>query len=246
HALQAFFESETFEYSIRNAVFIGGDTDTVASMAAAIAGAFYGTPAELVAKLDGFLTVHLARVTHAFRKMFSKTQLDTRFKVIVGDITKTPADAIVNAANESLLGGGGVDGAIHRAAGPELVAECRTLGGCPTGQAKMTKAYNLPAKYVIHAVGPDYTEWEPETAEALLADTYKSIMQIVAQNPDITTIAIPAISCGIFAFPLERATEIAINTTKDKMPSHLKQVQFIVSNNSIASVYYEQIKKGDK
>lgn len=171
---------------------------------------------------------------------------EINYSVIIGDITKTPADAIVNAANESLLGGGGVDGAIHRAAGPELLAECRTLGGCPTGQAKMTKAYNLPAKYIIHAVGPDYTEWEPETAEALLADTYKSIMQIVAQNPDITTIAIPAISCGIFAFPLERATEIAINTIKSKMPSHLKQVQFVVSNNNIASVYYEQIKKGDK
>ncbi len=240
-ALQAFFESETFEDSIRKAIFIGGDTDTVASMTGAIAGAYYGTPAEHISKLDGFLTVHLARVTHTFRKMFSQTQPDTRFQVIVGDITKTPADAIVNAANESLLGGGGVDGAIHRAAGPELLAECRTLGGCPTGQARMTKAYNLPAKFVIHAVGPDYTEWEPETAETLLADTYKSIMQIVAQNPDITTIAIPAISCGIFAFPLERATEIAINTIKAKIPPHLKQVQFIVSNNNIASVYLNLI-----
>lgn len=168
---------------------------------------------------------------------------EINYSVIVGDITKTPADAIVNAANESLLGGGGVDGAIHRAAGPELLAECRTLGGCPTGQAKITKAYNLPAKYIIHAVGPDYTEWEPETAEALLADTYKSIMQIVAQNPDITIIAIPAISCGIFAFPLDRATEIAINTIKAKIPPHLKQVQFIVSNNNIASVYSEQMNK---
>ncbi|MBR2393168.1 MAG: macro domain-containing protein [Alphaproteobacteria bacterium] len=240
-ALQSFFESETFEDSIRKAIFIGGDTDTVASMAGAIAGAFYGSPAEHISKLDGFLTVHLARVTHTFRQMFSQTQPDTRFQVIVGDITKTPADAIVNAANESLLGGGGVDGAIHRAAGPELLAECRTLGGCPTGQAKMTKAYNLPAKFVIHAVGPDYTEWEPETAEALLTDTYTSIMQIVAQNPEITTIAIPAISCGIFAFPLERATEIAINTIKSKMPSHLKQVQFVVSNNNIASVYLNLI-----
>jgi len=101
----------------------------------------------------------------------------------------------------------------------------------------------LPAKYIIHAVGPDYTEWERETAEALLADTYKSIMQIVAQNPDITTIAIPAISCGIFAFPLERATEIAINTIKAKIPPHLKQVHFIVSNNNIASVYSEQMNK---
>lgn len=103
--------------------------------------------------------------------------------------------------------------------------------------------FSLPAKYIIHAVGPDYTEWEPETAEALLADTYKSIMQIVAQNPDTTTIAIPAISCGIFAFPLERATEIAINTIKAKIPPHLKQVQFIVSNNNIASVYSEQMNK---
>lgn len=168
---------------------------------------------------------------------------EINYSVIVGDITKTPADAIVNAANESLLGGGGVDGAIHRAAGPELLAECRTLGGCPTGQAKMTKAYNLPAKYIIHAVGPYYSDYEPWEAEELLASVYKSIMQHVTNHPDIKSIAIPAISCGIFRFPLERATEIAINTIKSKMPSHLKQVQFVVSNNNIASVYSEQMNK---
>lgn len=170
---------------------------------------------------------------------------EINYSVIIGDITKTPADAIVNAANESLLGGGGVDGAIHRAAGPELLAECRTLGGCPTGQAKMTKAYNLPAKYIIHAVGPDYTEWEPETAEALLADTYKSIMQIVAQNPDITTIAIPAISCGIFAFPLEDAVNIAVDIVQRYAPISLKEVFFVVSSEHIAAEYTNNLNQYD-
>lgn len=170
---------------------------------------------------------------------------EINYSVIVGDITKTPADAIVNAANESLLGGGGVDGAIHRAAGPELLAECRTLGGCPTGQAKITKAYNLPAKYIIHAVGPYYSDYEPWEAEELLASVYKSIMQHVTNHPDIKSIAIPAISCGIFRFPLEDAVNIAVDIVQRYAPISLKEVFFVVSSEHIAAEYTNNLNQYD-
>ena len=164
-----------------------------------------------------------------------------KFTVIIGDINTIKAEAIVNAANESLLGGGGVDGAIHYAAGPELLAECETLGGCPTGSSKITKAYNLPAKYVIHAVGPYYSDYEPYEAEELLTSAYKSIMKHAAEHPDIKTMAVPAISCGIFHFPLKDAVAIAVKTISDYAPKSLQEVIFVVSSDSIADEYLNHI-----
>ena len=138
---------------------------------------------------------------------------DGKIDIARGDITKLDVDAIVNAANTTLLGGGGVDGAIHRSAGPELVAECRTLGGCPPGEAKITRGYRLSAPFVIHTVGPVWRggkHHEPET----LASCYRNSLRLAVEN-GIKTIAFPAISCGAYAYPIPAAAEIAVKTTRD-------------------------------
>jgi len=135
-----------------------------------------------------------------------------RILVRQADITTLAVDAIVNAANQSLLGGGGVDGAIHRAAGPELLRECREVGGCPTGEARITKAYRLPARYVIHAVGPRYRDGKHGEPEQL-AGCYRHSLQLAVAH-EVKTIAFPAISCGIYGYPIAEAAHIAVGTVE--------------------------------
>ena len=161
----------------------------------------------------------------------------SKIEIVRGDITKLDVDGIVNAANTTLLGGGGVDGAIHRVAGPELLAECRTLGGCEPGEAKITRGYRLPARFVIHTVGPIWrggNHGEPET----LANCYRNSLALAAEN-EVKTAAFPAISCGAYGYPIQEAAQIALKTTREFLATtdKIDKVIFVLWGEDIYEAY---------
>jgi O-acetyl-ADP-ribose deacetylase (regulator of RNase III) len=166
-----------------------------------------------------------------------------RVSIVQGDITRQKVDAIVNAANSTLLGGGGVDGAIHRAAGPKLLEECRTLGGCPTGEAKITSGYNLPARWVIHTVGPIWRGGKNGEDE-LLASCYRKSLELAVEK-GLRSVAFPAISTGAYGYPLERATRIAVREVAsflDGNPS-IEKVVFVCFDTSTFDLYSELLRE---
>ncbi len=166
-----------------------------------------------------------------------------KIEVIQGDITKLEVDAIVNAANTSLLGGGGVDGAIHRAAGPQLLEECRLLGGCPVGRAKATKGYRLPARYVFHTVGPVWHGGE-QGEDELLASCYRECLHLAGRH-GVRTIAFPAISCGVYRFPVERAARIAIRTLLAclKEQPEIEKIYLVCFDQNVYRTYQQTLEE---
>ncbi|GAB6283661.1 MAG: O-acetyl-ADP-ribose deacetylase [Ignavibacterium sp.] len=165
-----------------------------------------------------------------------------KIEIVKGDITKLKVDAIVNAANSTLLGGGGVDGAIHQAAGPKLLEECKTLGGCKTGEAKITKGFNLPAKFVIHTVGPVWYGGN-NSEDKFLVNCYKNSLKLAVEN-NIKTIAFPAISTGVYHFPLERATRIAVREVKDFLDKSddIEKIYFVCFDEQTYNTYKNILK----
>ncbi len=170
-----------------------------------------------------------------------KKEIFDKIDIQQGDITKLDVDAIVNAANKSLLGGGGVDGAIHRAAGSALLAECRGIGGCPTGEARITGGYNLPARHVIHTVGPVFSG-KPRDKE-LLTGCYRNSLTLAVEN-DVRSIAFPAISCGVYGYPIDQACKIAVDTTCEFLETagNIEKVIFCLFSEGDLSIYKKYIK----
>jgi O-acetyl-ADP-ribose deacetylase len=168
---------------------------------------------------------------------------DSKIEIVRGDITKLQVDAIVNAANATLLGGGGVDGAIHRAAGPELVAECRTLGGCEPGQAKITHGYRLPARFVIHTVGPIWRGGKHGEAW-ILENCYRNSFRIAIEN-EVKTIAFPAISCGAYGYPVEEAAQITLKTTREFLATSgdFDKVIFALWSEDVHDAYWDALEQ---
>jgi O-acetyl-ADP-ribose deacetylase (regulator of RNase III) len=170
-----------------------------------------------------------------------KKKSDKKIEILRGDITKLEVDAIVNAANTTLLGGGGVDGAIHRAAGPELLAECRTLGGCAPGDATITRGYRLPARFVIHTVGPVWHGGKRGESETL-ANCYRNSLQVAVEN-GIQTLAFPAISCGAYGYPIQDAAQIALKTVREFLTTadEIDKVIFVLWSEDICDAYRQSL-----
>ena len=168
---------------------------------------------------------------------------DSRIQIVHGDITKLDVDAIVNAANSTLLGGGGVDGAIQRAAGTELLAECWALGGCEPGKAKITRGYRLPARFVIHTVGPIWRGGKRDEAR-ILANCYRNSLQLAVEN-EVKTMAFPAISCGAYGYPIEQAAQIALETTREFLAAtqNIHRVIFVLWGDDVYDAYREALQK---
>jgi O-acetyl-ADP-ribose deacetylase len=164
-----------------------------------------------------------------------------KIAILRGDITKLQVDAIVNAANTTLLGGGGVDGAIHRGAGPDLLAKCRTLGGCLPGEAKITRGYHLPARFVIHTVGPIWRGGKHHEAQTL-ANCYRNSLRLAVEN-EIKTIAFPAISCGAYGYPIQEAAQIALKTTREFLGSaeDVPKVIFVLWDADVYDAYRKNL-----
>lgn len=172
----------------------------------------------------------------------SRMSASSRIELMLGDITRQELDAIVNAANESLLGGGGVDGAIHRAAGPELLEECRRIGGCPTGEARITRGYRLPVRHIIHTVGPVYRGGQHGEPELLARCHQRSIELAVAHG--IRTLAFPAISCGVYGYPPELAAQVALAATGEALAAQpqIELVRFVLFSEPVLQAFEQALR----